>query len=33
MIETKKVNALLNASSIEELWSIHTQYMAEYGFD
>lgn len=33
MIEAKKANALLNASSIEELWNLHTQYMAEYGFD
>ncbi|SLN11098.1 Transcriptional activator protein EsaR [Roseovarius gaetbuli] len=33
MIEAGKVNSLLNASSIEELWSIHTQYMADYGFD
>ncbi len=33
MIEAKKANALLNASSIEELWNLHTQYMAKYGFD
>jgi len=33
MIEAKKVNSLLNSSSIEELWNLHTQYMADYGFD
>lgn len=33
MIEASRVNALLNATSIEELWDIHTRYMAEYGFD
>ncbi|WP_300550903.1 LuxR family transcriptional regulator [Roseovarius sp.] len=33
MIDAHKVNTLLNASSIEELWGLHTQYMAEYGFD
>ncbi|MDT8328425.1 MAG: LuxR family transcriptional regulator [Roseovarius sp.] len=33
MIEAEKVNALLNSTSMEELWSLHTKYMADYGFD
>ncbi|MEO1139107.1 MAG: LuxR family transcriptional regulator [Pseudomonadota bacterium] len=33
MIETSRLNDLLNAHSIEELWEVHTRQMAEYGFD
>jgi LuxR family transcriptional regulator len=33
MIEAVRVNALLNAATIEELWDFHTRFMAEYGFD
>ena len=33
MIEAARVNTLLNAATIEELWDHHTQFMAEYGFD
>lgn len=33
MIEAARVNTLLNAATIEELWGHHTQFMAEYGFD
>ncbi|MBQ0749456.1 MAG: LuxR family transcriptional regulator [Roseovarius sp.] len=33
MIEAARVNALLNAATIEELWDHHTRFMAEYGFD
>lgn len=33
MIEAARVNALLNATTIEEVWDLHTQFMAEYGFD
>lgn len=33
MIEAARVNALLNAASIEELWNHHTRFMAGYGFD
>lgn len=33
MIEASRVNSLLNAGSMEELWDIHTRFMAEYGFD
>lgn len=33
MIEAERLNALLNVQSIEELWTLHTAQMAEYGFD
>lgn len=33
MIEAARVNALLNAASMEELWGLHTRFMADYGFD
>ncbi len=33
MIETARLNALLAAPSIEELWDMHVAQMAEYGFD
>lgn len=33
MIESARLNALLNAPSIEELWEMHVSQMAEYGFD
>ncbi|KJS42074.1 LuxR family transcriptional regulator [Roseovarius sp. BRH_c41] len=33
MIEASSINALLNAASIEELWDLHTRFMADYGFD
>ncbi len=33
MIPTDQINRLLNSQSIEELWAMHTNRMAEYGFD
>lgn len=33
MISCDQINALINVSSIEELWDLHTQQMARYGFD
>lgn len=33
MISTDRLNALLNAQSIEELWDMHTRTMADFGFD
>ncbi|MFN3209613.1 MAG: LuxR family transcriptional regulator [Roseovarius sp.] len=33
MIDPVRLNALLNAPSIEELWDTHVAQMAEYGFD
>lgn len=33
MIEASRVNSLLNATTIEELWDYHTRFMADYGFD
>ncbi|WP_101066486.1 LuxR family transcriptional regulator [Roseovarius salinarum] len=33
MIETSRLNALLDAPSIEALWDRHTRLMADYGFD
>ena len=33
MIEASKINALANATSVEELWDLHTRNMAEFGFD
>jgi LuxR family transcriptional regulator len=33
MIEPAALNRLLDATTMEELWDIHTRSMAEYGFD
>jgi len=33
MIHAATINRLLNATTIEELWDLHTRKMAEYGFD
>lgn len=33
MISNARLNALLNAPSIEEVWEAHTRQMADYGFD
>lgn len=33
MVCCDQINALINVSSIEELWDLHTQQMASYGFD
>jgi len=33
MIEPATINRLLNASTIEELWDMHTRRMAQFGFD
>lgn len=33
MIEAAKINALLNVTSVEELWALHVRHMAEFGFD
>jgi len=33
VIETRRLTALLNATSIEQLWDMHIAQMAEYGFD
>lgn len=33
MIDADKINAIANASSIEELWDLHCRNMAEFGFD
>lgn len=33
MIEPAAINRLLNVTTIEELWDIHTRSMAEFGFD
>lgn len=33
MIDTALVNRLLEATTMEELWDLHTRSMAEYGFD
>ncbi len=33
MISSARLNALINAPSIEELWNSHTGWMDEYGFD
>jgi len=33
MIEATRINTLYNAPSVEELWDIHTRYMADFGFD
>lgn len=33
MIPTHLINHLVNASSVEELWNLHTRYMADFGFD
>lgn len=33
MIQTDKINRLINVSSIEELWTLHTRCMASFGFD
>ncbi|HKL54763.1 MAG TPA: LuxR family transcriptional regulator [Roseovarius sp.] len=33
MVCCHQINALINVSSIEELWGLHTQQMASYGFD
>ena len=33
MIDPKAVNRLLNVTTIEELWDLHTRQMADYGFD
>ncbi|PIV79901.1 MAG: LuxR family transcriptional regulator [Rhodobacteraceae bacterium CG17_big_fil_post_rev_8_21_14_2_50_63_15] len=33
MIDAARINAIANASSIEELWAMHCRNMAEFGFD
>jgi len=33
LIPTSELNALLDASGIEELWNMHVKRMAEFGFD
>ena len=33
MIASDQLNALITASSIDELWSLHTAQMTQYGFD
>ncbi|MGI3210600.1 LuxR family transcriptional regulator [Roseovarius tibetensis] len=33
MIDPRQINALLNVTTIEELWDIHTRNMAKFGFD
>jgi len=33
MIDPRAVNRMLNVTTIEELWDIHTRSMAEFGFD
>lgn len=33
MIDAGKINAITNASSVEELWDLHCRHMAEFGFD
>lgn len=33
MISIERLNSILNADSIEELWDMHVTGMAEYGFD
>ncbi|MGX0876856.1 LuxR family transcriptional regulator [Roseovarius sp. MBR-154] len=33
MIDAATINRVLNATTIEELWDLHTRKMAEYGFD
>ncbi|GGO53185.1 LuxR family transcriptional regulator [Roseovarius pacificus] len=33
MISSDQINTLINASSIEELWTRHIQQMADFGFD
>lgn len=33
MIASEELNALVTAPSVEELWAMHTERMAEYGFD
>lgn len=33
MIDAAKLNALLNVTSVEELWALHVDHMAEFGFD
>lgn len=33
MIPSDTLNALLNAPTVEDLWNMHQQHMAHYGFD
>ena len=33
MIDPAAINRLLNVTTIEELWDIHTRSMAGFGFD
>jgi len=33
VIDAARINAIANASSIEELWAMHCRNMAEFGFD
>ncbi|RKT34150.1 LuxR family transcriptional regulator [Roseovarius halotolerans] len=33
MVCCDRINELINVSSIEQLWDLHTQHMAGYGFD
>jgi len=33
MIDPATINRLLNTTTIEELWDLHTRKMADYGFD
>lgn len=33
MIDAAKINAIANASSVEEVWDLHCRNMADFGFD